>query len=293
MPLMWDWNRPALTWSVSPAVELEVDPLAARQRAHEVGEEPGRHGRRAVRLDLAGHPVGDADLEVRRRQLQPAVLGPEQDVGQHRQRAPAGDRATDDRQAAGQVLLHDRELHVGCTPFDERRAPRADAGSDGRGRAGLAIDPRRGMGRGYLRSIFSLRHHRHHGVERWTAVLVGRATAAVDERPATGGRWTRRSAADASGRTVDEQRRRPSTTRRSTAGSGRVDRTALARMSTPPHGVVHRPAATDPTGWRPRVPTVATDRGAVRRRTGLSRRRSARGRRRSRGAARRCRRPRG
>ena len=87
--------------------ELEADRLAARQRVDEVGQEAGRHGRRAVDLDLAGHPVGDPDLEVRRGQLQAAVLGLEQDVRQDRERA-VRDGAAHDRQAASEVLLHDR-----------------------------------------------------------------------------------------------------------------------------------------------------------------------------------------
>ena len=94
-------------------LELEVDPVARRQRVDEVGQELGRDGRGAVRLDLAGHPVGDPDLEVGGGQLEPGVLGLEQDVGQDRQGAPVGDGATDDGQAARQVLLHDREFHVG------------------------------------------------------------------------------------------------------------------------------------------------------------------------------------
>ena len=59
-----------------------------RQAGHDVGQEPGRHGDRAVRLDLARDPVGDPDLEVRGGQLEAGVLGPEQDVVEDRQRAP-------------------------------------------------------------------------------------------------------------------------------------------------------------------------------------------------------------
>ena len=106
MPLMFDSNRPLRMWSVSPVAELQVDRLAAGQRVDQVGQEAGRHGRRAVGLDLAGHPVGDPDLEVRRGQLQAGVLGLEQDVREDRQR-PVGDGPADDRQAAREVLLHD------------------------------------------------------------------------------------------------------------------------------------------------------------------------------------------
>ena len=98
------------------ALELQVNLLRARQGAHEVGEEPRRDGRGPVRLDLAGHPVGDADLEVRGGQLEAGVLGPEEDVREHGQGASAGDRPGDHGEAARQVLLHDREFHVGLSP---------------------------------------------------------------------------------------------------------------------------------------------------------------------------------
>ena len=103
--------------------ELEVDLVAGRQRVDQVGQQLGRDGRRAVRLDLAGHPVGDPDLEVRGRQLEPGVLRLQEHVGQDGQGAAARDGAADHGQAAGQVLLHDRESHVGFTP-------RAVGGSD-------------------------------------------------------------------------------------------------------------------------------------------------------------------
>ena len=114
--------------------DLELDLVAGRQRVDEVGQELGRDGRRAVLVDLAGDPVGDPDLEVRRGELEAGILGLEQDVGEDRQRAPARDRPADDGQAARQVLLHDRESHVGFTPSrafadDPRRD--ADRRSDG------------------------------------------------------------------------------------------------------------------------------------------------------------------
>ncbi len=97
--------------------EGEIDPVAGRQRVDQVGQELGRDGRRTIDLDLARDPVDDPDLEVGGRQLEPGVLRLEQDVGQDGQRAPVRDGATDDRQAARQVLLHDREFHVGLTPM--------------------------------------------------------------------------------------------------------------------------------------------------------------------------------
>ena len=131
------------------ALELEVDLLRGRQAAHEVGEEAGRDGGGAVGLDLAGDPVGDPDLEVRRGQLEAGVLGPEQDVGQHGQGAAAGDRPRDDREAARQVLLHDREFHVGLSPGRAVRPAAGPAGS------------RRWSDGTYLSS----HHHRHIAVE--------------------------------------------------------------------------------------------------------------------------------
>ena len=140
MPLMWVSNRPQRRWSVVARPELEVDPVAGRQRVDEVGQQLGRDGRRAVGLDLARDPVGDPDLEVGRGQLEPGVLGLEQDVGQDRQGAPVGHGATDDRQAARQVLLHDREFHVGLTPRCRGRA--ADAARVGGAGRRRSVAPR-------------------------------------------------------------------------------------------------------------------------------------------------------
>ena len=60
--------------------ELEDDRLTAREGVDEICQEAGRHGCRAVRLDLARDPVRDPDLEVRRGQLEAGVLGLQQDV---------------------------------------------------------------------------------------------------------------------------------------------------------------------------------------------------------------------
>jgi hypothetical protein len=85
----------------SPAVwiagsDLELDLVAGGQRVHEVGQQPGRDRGRPVLVDLAGHPVRDPDLEVRGGQLEPGILGLEQDVGEHRQGAPTRDGPADD-----------------------------------------------------------------------------------------------------------------------------------------------------------------------------------------------------
>ena len=112
MPLTCDWNGPALTWSVS------LGPVS-RSIRWPPGSELTRSDRRRAGTvvdpsvsTLPGDPVDEADLEVRRRQAQAAVLGLEQDVGEHGQRAPVGDRSAHDPEAARQVLLHHRELHV-------------------------------------------------------------------------------------------------------------------------------------------------------------------------------------
>ena len=229
-------------------------------------------------LDLAGDPVGDPDLEVRRGQLEAGVLGLEQDVGQDRQRAPVGDGAADDRQAARQVLLHDREFHVGFTPIRDRSGRAAGRGfSEDRGDALVGHRPE------VLVGIFSLSSHPVITVvmvwTRWTALLGrasrpwttgrdgGRAAVAVDAVDA-GGRRGRR---DRTRRPVDRPRRAPAMRRR------------CDRMSTT-GAVVHRFGAVvhsrgRTAEGRPRVrPTAATP---------VSRRRSARGRPRSRAAARR------
>ena len=178
-------------------LEREVDPLAARQRVDEVGQELGRDRRRAVGLDLAGHPVGDPDLEVGRRQLEAGVLGLEQDVGEDRQRAPVGHGPTDDRQAARQVLLHDREFHVGFTPPSSIRW----FGTTGnRGLSGRRSGP--SVGRGYLLSIISPRHHRSNGVETVDGHAPRRTDEAVDD-PAVGGGHEPGASVRDGGRAVD------------------------------------------------------------------------------------------
>ena len=107
--------------SVVLALDLQVDPLAGRQAAHDVGDEPGRDGQRALGLDLAGHPGGDADLEVRGGQAQAAVLGPEEDVREDGQAGAAAHGAADEGEAARQVLLHQGQLHERWSSFGAGR----------------------------------------------------------------------------------------------------------------------------------------------------------------------------
>ena len=114
---------------LAPAVEpqgavldLQVHPLRRLQRVDHVGHEAGRDRQGAIRLDAAGHPDGDADLQVGSRQLQAGVFRPQEDVGQHGQRAAGTDGPADDLQAARQVLLHHRELHGRGSPSSREAA---------------------------------------------------------------------------------------------------------------------------------------------------------------------------
>ena len=246
---------------MSPALELEVDPVAGRQRVDEVGQELGRDGRRAVGLDLAGHPVGDPDLEVGGGQLEPGVLGLEQDVGQDRQGAPARDGATDDGQAARQVLLHDREFHVGFTPLvgcgsaaDRGRGSRSGAG---RSRAGVASgrwvsslylltpsSPSSWCGRAWTVALWPC------AGRRWTS-----ARSAVDDDRPIGGRGRGRTVDDSEpGRppaAADRPRRRPVHRRRglSTAMRRVVHDSGVVHSGTD----LHRQGAPWPRAARPRA----------------------------------------
>ena len=185
MPLMWVSNRPLCRCRTSPAWSVRSTLLAARQRVDEVGQELGRDRRRAIGLDLAGHPVGDPDLEIGRGQLETGVLGLEQDVGEDRQRAPVGHGPADDRQAARQVLLHDRKFHVGFTPPSSY----LDRGD---GYRGAERSPGRALrGRGYLLSIISPRHHRSNGVETVDRHAPRRTDGPLTTRRS---RWTRTEA---------------------------------------------------------------------------------------------------
>ena len=152
MPLMWVSKRPLRRWSDSPAV-------SSRSTLSPAGSELTRSVSSLAGtvvapsdLDLAGHPVGDPDLEVRGRQLEPGVLRLQEHVGQDGQGAAARDGAADHGQAAGQVLLHDRESHVGFTPARTGRGRVLAAGARGE------ATPLRAIGR-RLVGIFSLSSH--------------------------------------------------------------------------------------------------------------------------------------
>ena len=188
-------------------LELEVDLLGRREAAHEVGQQAGRHGRRAVGLDLAGNPVGDPDLEVRRGQLEAGVLGLEQDVGQHGQGAAAGDGPRDDREAASEVLLHDREFHVGLSPgrVPARRAGPWIAG----GVRDLSL---------HLIITIIMPWKRGIPVRGRAAIGGGRTLRTVDE-PRVGGRrggprWTDRGRRPADGASAGGPRSHPPSGRR-------------------------------------------------------------------------------
>ena len=93
--------------------------LLGRQRVHEVGEQPRRHGDRALFLDLAADPAAQRDVKIRRRQLDAAVLGRDQHVRRDRKGASQRDRPPDDAKAPRQVLLETRNLHCAhlCNHF--------------------------------------------------------------------------------------------------------------------------------------------------------------------------------
>ena len=234
--------------------ELQVDALV-RERVDDVREEPRRDRDRSVGLDLAGNPVGDPDLEVRRRELQPGVLGAEQDVGEHRQRAPARHRVADDREAAGEVLLDDRQVHGRVTP-GERGGRRRRVGRAGPA-GGLMV------GLIFARTSSPYSSWRGHG---------GRASAAVRAAsrggpPPAGGQCCCRPGATGDRRWTSLPSARPW---RHGARRPVVDRRAQRRLSD-----TAQRGADAPVPRRPR------------RAVALSRRRSARGQPRCRGAARR------
>ena len=289
MPLTCDWNGPDVTWSVSPGpVSSSIRWPPGSELTRSVRRRAG-HGRRAVGLDLARHPVDEPDLEVGRGQAEAAVLGLEEDVGEDGQGASIGDRPAHDREAAGQVLLHDRELHVRSTP----RAGRVrEVAREGCAAQGSRL-PRSRVSRCVRIFLDSsrLRHHHHHGVDRVDGRARRRSARPVDEPPSD--RWT---AAPASGTAAGGERW--------TDPPARRDRRRMRGPLQPTAGApvvqhcihIARPAARSCSGTRISTGSAAawwTSRAPVGGRARLSRRRSARGPPRSRGAARRCRRTRG
>ena len=82
-------------------------------------QQPRRHRDRALFLDLAADPAAQRDVEVRRGQLDAAVLGRDEDVRRDRQRAAQRDRPPDDAEAPRQVLLETRNFHCAhlCNHF--------------------------------------------------------------------------------------------------------------------------------------------------------------------------------
>ncbi len=132
MPLTWVSNRPARIRSVSPA-------WSSRSTRSPAGRPATMSARSLAGTVIApsesiraGDPVGDPDLEVGGGQLEPRVLGLDEDVAEDRQGAPGGDGPAHDREAAGEVLLHDRYVHVGL----HSKEP---GSRDGRG---TAVNPR-------------------------------------------------------------------------------------------------------------------------------------------------------
>ena len=234
MPFTWVANRPQRRWSVSAPWSSRSTFSEPGRRADEVGQQPGGHGGRAVGLDLARHPVRDPDLEVGRRELEAGVLGPEEDVGEHGQGAPAGDRPRHHREAAGQVLLHDREFHVGCLQHavwaGVARAASVDRASrcDGEGPASASWP-----GRWNDQPIFSSRHHRHNAVD----TVDGDARSCGRRRWTTRrGPWMRRRRIGGcdTGSSVDGRGPRAPTSSTRAAGNGRFVPDAVPEFTAPP-----------------------------------------------------------
>ena len=86
--------------------------LLRGQRVHQVRECAGRHGGGAMLLDARRDPARDAQLQVGGRELQPALVGGDQDIAQHGQRGARRYRAGDQAEAVGEFLLRDRGFHL-------------------------------------------------------------------------------------------------------------------------------------------------------------------------------------
>jgi hypothetical protein len=259
-------------------------PLAGRERVDEVREEPGRDGRGAVGLDLAGHPVRDADLEVRRRQLEAGVLGASRTLASTGSVLRLRDRArlTTDRPRARFSCM--TESFTSCvTPLARARGARGPA---------VRIAAWASVG-GW---IFSLSSHSVITVimvwTAWTVVRLSCGAAVDDPGPdveAAADRWPTR------GRPVDgasgQKRPSPGDSRGHTtpdigprrAGAASTAQSGYPPARTCPHGTRHAWASL--SGRRPAGPRSPPGGSARRRR--VSRSRSARGPPRSRGAARR------
>jgi hypothetical protein len=274
MPLTCDWKRAGAHVERLVGTGLQVDALAAWQRSDEVREEPRRHRGGSVRLDLAGHPVHEPDLEVGRRQAETAILRLEEDVRQHGQRAPVGDRTTHDAKAARQVLLHDRELHVRSTPW-ARGASRRVPGTRERRVSRCAY-------LSFSRFVITI-------IMVWTPWTTTLRPVRLDRGPAPGSVRGPVSSGDASAC----WRWRTGTPARRAADACLGPSTARCGVVQPFVHVAERARTLQPhristEAERDRGQAAPLAGGAGKGRQALSRRRSARGRRRSRDEARRC-----
>jgi hypothetical protein len=88
-----------------------------RQRAHDVGDQPGRHDHGAVALPADGDGEPDRQLEVGTRHGELVTAHLEAQAGQHGERAgAAGRRPAGGGQRIGQHLALASELHRGAFP---------------------------------------------------------------------------------------------------------------------------------------------------------------------------------
>ena len=184
MPLMWVWNRPGLQVERLAGRDLELDLVAGRQRVDEVRQELGRDGRRPVLVDLARNPVGDPISRLVAVSLSPAssVLS--------RTLASTGSvlrletaRLTTDRPRARFSCMTE-SLTSGSLQLGRVRAVAAARVPVGSSAMGRGCPEPVSVGRGYLLSIFSLRHHRHNAVDRGMALVdVRSAGGSTEARP--------------------------------------------------------------------------------------------------------------
>jgi len=93
-------------------VDADLDVLG-RQLADDGRQLARRQGGGTLLLDFGGHAAGHPDIEVGGRQLQDAVAGPQQDVGEDGQGGAGTDNVLHLLNGLLEGILADRELHRG------------------------------------------------------------------------------------------------------------------------------------------------------------------------------------
>ena len=90
---------------------FEHDLRALRQLAHDLVEHVRRHGGRAAGADLGRDRLGHFEVEIGGLEGKLGLLGPDQHVGEDRNRVAALDHAMDVAQRLQQLCAFDRDLH--------------------------------------------------------------------------------------------------------------------------------------------------------------------------------------